>query len=117
MLECTLLTLRQHVSVAAIWHALHSYTWHSENTLVLASRQCIKRRGLQACYYMVSNMTALLCTACRIALMMTWPSPISGSTSQELSGPGWLCMSRLGPTKAFWCAGRLSDPVGTSHNM
>ena len=60
-------------------------------------------------------MTALLCTAavqaCRSPLMVTWPNPFPGSNSQEIPGPGLLCMSRLGPKKAFLCACRLAVPL------
>ena len=43
--------------------------------------------------------------------MVTWPDPFPGFTSQEIPGPGLLCKSRLGPTKAFLRACRLAVPL------
>ena len=55
MLGCTALKLRQDVSVAAIFgHALHPQTWHARAPLSFALGQCIRCRGLQACYSEVS---------------------------------------------------------------
>ena len=66
-------------------------------------------------------MTALLSTAavqaCGIALMVTWPNIFSSCTSQEIPGSGLLGMSRLEPTTAFPCAGRLGGLIGTRHDM